>query len=132
MKKINNGFTLIEILAVITILGVLTSIAIPSINYFNTKQKEKAYFMEEELVLESAKEFAKSNQYMLFNNTNCNIIDTKMLIENGFYEIKKDIINPKTKENIKNLKIVIDRNNTKSYTSIMKLERKDCMDLTES
>ena len=44
MKRLNNkGFTLIEVLAVVVILSVLTAIMVPSVNYLIDMNKENNY-----------------------------------------------------------------------------------------
>ena len=41
MKKNNKGFTLVELLAVIVILGLLMAIAIPSVTKYITQSRKK-------------------------------------------------------------------------------------------
>ena len=114
--KNKKGFTLVEILATITLLGVLVSIAVPSIIYVNNNLKEKTYNTEKDLILLASEEYARGENYKLFNNSDCIILNTQTLIDEGYYELNEEIINPETNENIKDLKIYIQKNNEK-YTS---------------
>lgn len=114
--KNKKGFTLVEILATIALLGVLVSIAVPSIIYVNNNLKEKTYNTEKDLILLASEEYARGENYKLFNNSDCIILNTQTLIDEGYYELNEEIINPETNENIKDLKIYIQKNNEK-YTS---------------
>ncbi len=54
MKKINKkGFTLVELLAVIVILGVLLLIAVPSVNNIITSSRKKAFLSQVKLAVEN-------------------------------------------------------------------------------
>lgn len=57
MKK-KNGFTLMEMLAVVIILGVILVIAIPSVNNLINKNRTKMYQTHMSLVEEKTKIFA--------------------------------------------------------------------------
>lgn len=59
MKK--NGFTLVEIAAVIVILGLLMAIAVPSALRISKSVKEKAYETKISLIKEAAKNYGQSN-----------------------------------------------------------------------
>ena len=59
MKK--NGFTLVELLAVIVILGLLIAIAVPSALKLSTKVKEKSYDTKVDLIEQAAMNFGQSN-----------------------------------------------------------------------
>ena len=51
MKEKNKGFTLIEILAAVTILGILSIVAIVSVNKVIQKSKQNHCITTEDVVL---------------------------------------------------------------------------------
>ena len=55
--KIKKGFTLVELLATITILGILLGIAIPSVMGYMNRGKETYYHSLEDSVLNSARDY---------------------------------------------------------------------------
>lgn len=59
MKK--NGFTLVELLAVIVILGLLIAIAVPSALKLSSKVKEKSLDTKIDLIEQAAMNFGQSN-----------------------------------------------------------------------
>jgi type IV pilus assembly protein PilA len=61
MKNINKGFTLVEIMIVVVIIGLLASMAIPAFQKVRTNSQDKA-------VLNNARQLsAASDQYYLEN-----------------------------------------------------------------
>ena len=75
MKK---GFTLVELLAVIAILGIIVGISIPVYLGISNKVKQSVY----ETKVENIK--AKASVYA--SDTNNYVFDVKTLIENGNIE----------------------------------------------
>lgn len=92
MKR-NNGFTLVELLGVIIVLGVLALIIIPNVT--NTLKKNEQELYEAQLVMieESARGYITENFFTIDLNKEF-IIYLKQL-QNGNY-IDKNIENPKT------------------------------------
>ena len=43
MKKKNKGFTMVELLAVITIMGILTALAVPAVTKYIVKGRNQSY-----------------------------------------------------------------------------------------
>ena len=136
MKKLNNkGFTLLEILAVVVILGILIAIMIPSVNHLIEKNKQDNYDKLIKSIQNAARIYVSDYRYdiALDNNNNCNnagvtelkvskistnsLTDSKIpisiLVEEGALETDKDkkISNPKNKEQTLNL--------TESYITVM-------------
>lgn len=63
MKKLNKkGFTLVELLVVVIILGVIMSIAIPSITSSVERSKEKQKKQIENIVLSAAKIYVSDHE----------------------------------------------------------------------
>ena len=62
MKK---GFSLVELLAVIVILGLVVLISIPIVNNSINKAKEEAREVQIEEIIKAAKKYAIKNSYIL-------------------------------------------------------------------
>ncbi len=121
MKLNNKGFTLVEVIAVVAILGIIVAIVIPSVfGYFDTSKdsSEEIFMGEMESIIESyiALEGRKLNfsgwgrKYEkcdpLAGDSSCvevsvykssDVITFYDLIDNGLVKAS-DIINPKNKE----------------------------------
>lgn|SRR5574344_1894863 len=82
-----KGFTLIEVLAVITIIAVLGLITIPIVSRSIEKSKKKAYRETINSIIEAAKLYRANNDYDA--STNQNIDVTGELLE---YENKTQIL----------------------------------------
>ena len=91
MKK---GFTLIEVLGVIVILGIILIITIPIINNSINSSKDKAYKQQLSLIESSAKNYMASNSLELPKEGEYACINLNELQKKGFLS-KKDILNPK-------------------------------------
>ena len=68
MKK-KNGFTFVEILAVITIIGILTLISLPTIEKILKNNKEKLYEKQLDNIVLSLKSWASDNREYLPEDT---------------------------------------------------------------
>ncbi len=99
MKK--QGFTLVELLAAIVIMGVIALIVFPSVSSYITKSRNKSYNIQVDLLEKAAKkwvvehnqELSKLDEYHL-NNINLTITTLKReeYIEDSY------ITNPKTRK----------------------------------
>ncbi|MCM3637278.1 prepilin-type N-terminal cleavage/methylation domain-containing protein [Sporosarcina luteola] len=80
-KRLNNekGLTLVELLAVIVILGIIAAIAVPSIGNIITNSKVNALKADGQNVL------AAANMYFVENNT-VKTVDSEILKTEGFLE----------------------------------------------
>ena len=93
MKK---GFTLIELICVITILGLIALIAIPTINNMINKSREESYDKQLDNIIDAARTFVSDNYERIpsqnASDYECIWIDTDLqgtgIIEDG------DIENP--------------------------------------
>lgn len=77
-----EGFTLVELLAVIVILGIIVAIAIPSIGGIVNRAETKAAAAEQELVVDAARLYVTEKG---IEGTTENLT-VKQLIEAGFLE----------------------------------------------
>lgn len=97
----NKGFTLVEILITITILGFLSLLVVSTTNNIIKKSEEKAYNTQLEIIKKAAQEYATEvAEDLPVEKYQTYIINISELLDNKYLE-KKQIINPKTGENIK-------------------------------
>ena len=94
MKK--NGFTLVELLAVITILSIVSLIAVPSINRSIQASRQNAYDAQVKNLKTGAKEWGVDNIYSLPADGSEITVDLKTLKQGGY--VDSNIKNPKTKK----------------------------------
>lgn len=116
MKLNNKGFTLVEILAVVVILGLLLALMYPNINKIIKQNKEKNYEKLETSIESSTKLYISDHKYEIsVDGTsitkigNQEIIDNKILVsylvKEGEIKTNDDniIINPKNNNECLNL-----------------------------
>lgn len=113
MKK---GFTLVEIMAVIIVLGVIALIAFPSVNSMIKAGREDLYEEQLEEIKLASKKWAFNNTKLLPDNDGQSITITLLQLKRAGY-LPLDIRNPKTNELLSNgLSIVITyKNNDYEY-----------------
>ncbi len=95
MKK--SGFTLIEILAVIVVLGLVAGIVIPAVDRFIKNSVAKAYDVQIEAIIDGVRNWEVDHPFSLPVNDGDEYTMTLDELKNGNY-LKQDIINPKTDE----------------------------------
>ncbi len=84
MKKNEKGFTLIEILAVIIILGILLVIAVPSISNYISDSRKNAYISTAKEYIKEAQKKVSSSDYKFYDRDTSYYIDIKELpLESG-------------------------------------------------
>lgn len=97
----SKGFTLVEILAVITIIGLLSLIVIPSIDAIIKSSKDDTYEVQINLILAGLENWAAANVFELPSVENgVETITLGELKTSGFIDV--DIRNPKTDECFRN------------------------------
>lgn len=115
MKK--NGFTLVEWLAVIAILSIISLIAVPSINKSISSSRDKAYNAQVNNLKVGAKEWGTDNIYSLPASGATVTVNLKTLKQGGYAD--SNIKNPKTNKKMSDTctKVVIGNNSGKlTYT----------------
>lgn len=91
----NRGFTLVELMAVITILTILLLIAVPTYQVIRSNINESVYYTKIEKVRSSATTYAEETGLFVF--------DIKTLIENGKLEADNEIGEYKDPRNNRNM-----------------------------
>lgn len=81
-----KGFTLVELLAVITLLGIIALVAIPTIDSLLEKNKEKIYQTQIKTIEESLKTWADANASILPENNESITINLSVLKLSGFLD----------------------------------------------
>jgi len=93
--KIMNkeGFTLVEILMSVAIIGLIAVITVPSITFVNKKIKQRDEIATKKLILDAAKIYGKDKKTTIFNNYNneeyeiiCKIISVQDVVDAGYFE----------------------------------------------
>jgi len=89
MKK---GFTLVELLAVIAILGIVATITVPIVSTSISESKNKAYDRQKDLIISAAMSYMSKNASLLPKSGSYKVLVSD-LKNNGFLE-NKTIKNP--------------------------------------
>ena len=99
MKK---GFTLIELIGIIVILGVISFIVFPVVSSSIKNGKEKAYNEQVGRIIEAAKKWANDNTDLLPSDDEELYVNINTLVSSGFIKKNKEdnIINPKDNTNM--------------------------------
>lgn len=106
----NKGFTLVELLAVITLLGIIALITIPVVTNIMSKQKEKLYYDQLNQLIKAAQNWGTDNNDTLINLPG-KCMDSNFIkltldqLKEGNTDVSylaDDFINPKTDNNFSN------------------------------
>ena len=112
----NKAFTLIELLAVVTILGILSIIIIPIIDKNIKTSKERTYKIVIENIKLSAQNYFSDNPKLKPLNDTFETVTLEELIKQGYID---KIKNPKTgKEFEEEINIQL-QNNSGKYTYVV-------------
>ena len=127
MKK--NGFTLVELLAVIVLIGLLIGVGIPGINKIKDNMNNKSLNTKIELIEEAATLWGQDNKTRLFetpkcvsdneNDYYCKLITVGYLLEENYLDSDNnsgDIINPKNNSSMKNDCVAVYKKNNRVYS----------------
>ena len=89
-----NGFTLVELIGVVILIGLIALIAIPSVDYIITKTKSNAYNRTLDTLKDCLRNWGTDNKELIYEDGEEIIVTLSDLKEQGYveYEIK----NPKT------------------------------------
>ena len=97
MNKRNNGFTLVELLAVIVVLSIILVIATSSVLKYIDESKKKTKYMAAKEIVELAEAYFITESSFVVKKNDIPSISVEGMVTNGYLE--KDVTNPKTGEN---------------------------------
>ena len=92
-----KGFTLVELMAIIIVLGIISLIVIPTVNDTLTKQKEKLYEKQVDTIEKAAESWASANTDKLPEEDESICVELSELISSGFIQ-NGDIKDPRSNE----------------------------------
>lgn len=121
----NKGFTLVELLATIVLLAVITTIAVPSIMGISNNVKKNMLETKKDLMKENAKLYGEDNLTSLAASTKtlrrkgtntgykCQVLTIGSLVNDGYITLDEDdeeagkVINPVDNSDMSDIKIII-------------------------
>ena len=89
MKKRNKGFTLVEVLVVITIMGLILLFALPEVQRLQARNMDRKYRTYEQSLESSARLFVDSNALDLFGTSENGCADVSFTESNIKINAKK-------------------------------------------
>ena len=93
--KSRKGFTLVELIGVIILIGIITLIAIPSVDYIINKTKDNAYEATVKTLMDGLRNWTTDNKELVYEDGTEILLTLTDLKEQGYVDF--DIRNPKTK-----------------------------------
>ncbi len=138
----NKGFTLVELLGTITIIGIIFAIAIPSVTYVIRASKKKAYRAHENSMEKAATAYLINNDNAIPSSGSCYIL-LKTLIDEKYIEPLDDpddkllsCIVEDEEEPIDLSYVVVERKDTTSnigltYSAYLKCSKYSTSDVTK-
>lgn len=88
--KNQKGLTLIELLAVVVILGIISAIAVPSIGGLIDNSKKDAHVANAQQMINAAKIAVTADKDLIPNNNKFTILPLSYLESKGYLETVKD------------------------------------------
>lgn len=119
-KRINkkNAFTLVELMGLLLIIGILSTILIPVISNVLKENVDKIYQRQLQNIILASKNFGSDNMFLLPDLDGDSInITLGQLKKTGY--LKESVINPKTKKEISNCARVEIKNIGNNYQYIV-------------
>ncbi|MEG1995695.1 MAG: type II secretion system protein [Bacilli bacterium] len=112
MKK--EGFTIVELLAVIALIGVVMGIAVPNVMKIYSKNKQILYDQTITLILSAAEEYGNNN-IDVYNMSSTVTVKVQDLINNKLIKTDNGILkNPKDNKSMNELQVYLKYDSTKN------------------
>lgn len=119
--KQNGGFTLVELLAVIALLGIIATIAVTSAINISKDLKEDMFCQQVDFISTAAKTYGQD----IFDGLTESGVTIKVseLIKKGY--LKKDQVNLKDDSSLENVDVRVYRKNNRAYAHV-NIETSSC------
>lgn len=91
--KNDKGFTLVELISIMVVLGILALIAVPSITKHVKESREVAYKEQIERIISATKKYVVENDEFLYSNKDVHQVTLTELKKNGYLE-NEELYNP--------------------------------------
>lgn len=101
-----RGFTLIELMAVIVVLGIVAVIVMPTIDRFVRKAQYASYDVQIDAIIDGAKNWTVDNTNRIPDNNNETISIYLSELKNGGF-VREDLINPLTDQSFSNNTLIV-------------------------
>lgn len=109
-----KGFTLVEVLAVIVVLGLLIAIIAPTVNNLIKDSEDALESKQISTIIDATKQYVTMNSDLLPDEGDSTCIYLSDLIDNGVID-NDTIINPKTKEEMNGCVLISYNENYNQY-----------------
>ena len=127
-----KGFTLVELLATITILGLIVLIVVPAVSKNVTKSKEKSYENLEKNIITVTKRYLLENSNLLPDeNETIKKIELEFLINENLFDTDK-LINPLTNEKLDGYVEIKYNINNEEYKYTFKQKNAEIIDISKA
>ena len=129
MKKEQNAFTLVELLAVIVVLAIVLIIAVPGVLSIINKTKDSAYDRQVDMIKNAAKNYVTANTITwLGDNPKSTLVTLDMLQSGGYLD--KKIIDPRNKKEILCANVLVSKDNKNKITYDVDMTCNDVQPIT--
>ena len=112
--KNDNGFTLVELLAVVTILGIILVATIPAVNRWINKGKNESLNSQKETLIIAAKSYSEDHSNVLPKTIGDSSKITAQVLKDKRY-LKEDILNADKQSCMDNSYVEVYKNKRNSY-----------------
>ena len=115
MNRKQNGFTLVELLAVIVILAIVLIIAVPGVLSIINKTKNSAYDRQIDMIKDAAKNYVTTNTITWEGDNPKSTLVTLDMLQSGGY-LDKKIVDPRNKKEILCANVLVTKDNKNKIT----------------
>lgn len=123
-----KGFTLIEVLSVLVLLGIISAITVPTVNKIIKNAKNKLYDEQVAQIISASKKWGTDNIDAVGLEDDNVFISINDLKKSGYLE-KNDVIDPRSNEEMNGCVMATFIESKKQYT--YKYYEMSCVELTE-